>query len=95
MITFTKAFLTSDERTFSTVEEAQRHEIALLLRFDESDLENAPILNSIMDSAEKIVDILTTTVSSKPKARKCNGGKKTRKPTTEPTAATTTPALAQ
>lgn len=43
----------------------------------------------IIENADKIIDILTTTATSKPKARKINGGTKVRKPKPTATPATT------
>jgi hypothetical protein len=82
MIEFTKAFLTSDSKTHSTLEEAKRHELDILwsekIRSDEG-LQSKTVAEWLLENADKIVDILTTTASSKPRARKVNGGKKTRK----------------
>lgn len=86
MIEFTKSFRTSDGSVFATLEEAQQREIARILASDPDDAqrvdESMKLAGTILDNAEKIVDILTTTKSSKPSARKVNGGTKKRKPAT-------------
>lgn len=66
------------EKFFSCIEEAQKEELAGL--FNLFDLENqGTITGIIMDNADRIMDILTMTPSSKPKARAINGGRKPRK----------------
>ena len=100
MIEFTKAFKTSDEATHATLEAAQTHELSLLFRTESKqetgfNLEN--LCNLVMKHREKIVDILSTTASSRPKARRINGGTKKRKAagaSTEP-ASTNQPELKQ
>lgn len=81
MITRTNAFQTSDEKTHATLEDAQRHELSLL--FTKEDFGGAPVVGSvaaaILEHAVKVRDILTTTATSKPRARKVNGGSKKRK----------------
>jgi hypothetical protein len=47
----------------------------------------------VLEQAESIIDILTTTPNSKPSARKINGGRKPRKPR-KPKEAPEAPALA-
>jgi hypothetical protein len=78
MIERTLAFKTTDASTFSELHEAQEHEISLL----HADL--ATVASMILEYSDKIVDILTTTPTSKPKARKIHGGTKTRKPRVSP-----------
>ena len=72
MIEKTTAFMVG-EKVFPCIEEAQRHEILNLLSCTEE------VAGAIMDHSEQIVDILTTTAASKPKARAINGGRKPRK----------------
>jgi hypothetical protein len=67
---------------FPCIAEAQRHEIEELLRAGESGSigftpEN--IAAFILTHQDKILDILTTTPTSKVRARKINGGTKRRK----------------
>ena len=89
MITTTKAFTTSDGRVCATIEEAQKRELALLFKLDSDEIDcaiNNPdttILNLLISERDKVVDILTTTPTSKVRARRVNGGKKTRKPSPE------------
>ena len=91
MITRSPSFITSDNRAFATLEDAQRHEIAILLSLDpETPAENS-LLNLLMEKREALADVLTTTPTSKPRARAVNGGTKTRKP--KPAAAPATPNL--
>lgn len=85
MIEFTKAFKTSDGETHASLEEAQKHELLLIYGTTASDAEAVArehFANVVMDNSDRIVDILTTTATSKPRARKVNGGSKQRKPKT-------------
>ena len=83
MITKVNAYQSSDGTAHSSLEEAQKHEIRKLLAEKlgwEEDREHVKqVTDAIMENSEAIVDILTTTPSSKPKARKVNGGTKKRK----------------
>jgi hypothetical protein len=72
MIEFTKSFKVGD-KVFATIEEAQKHELELLL-----DAADESAINQIINSKDKVVDILTTKAGSLPKARKVNGGRKVR-----------------
>jgi hypothetical protein len=72
MIEFTKAFKISSGETFATVEEAQGMELAILGLPDES-------VQMILKHKGVVIDILTTTATSKPKARRIHGGTKKRK----------------
>lgn len=89
MITKVSAYQSSDGTAHSSLEEAQRAELKTLLKEEagfEEGLALADVVQAIISNAETIVDILTTTPTSKPKARKVNGGTKKRTPkaTTEP-----------
>lgn len=77
MIQKKPCYTTDDGKVFASLEEAQRHEIIVLLKVDEN---LHPMIDEIMANAPKIIDILTTTATSKPKARKVNGGRKPRTP---------------
>lgn len=81
MIEFTKGYKTSDGKLVATGAEAQLHELKLLLGNVPSAIVEHPEIVShfVLENKEKFVDILTTTSSSKPKARSVNGGKKNRK----------------
>lgn len=90
MITFAKSFKASDGRLFGTVQEAQSYELELVVKKEGDDgrvqsvssaMENFPkyFAEKIMENRELILDILTTTNASKPKARAINGGTKKRK----------------
>lgn len=87
MITTAKAFVTSDQKTHATLEDAQKHELAILLRAQagpqaaESGFTLANLVDLVMGCREKVLDVLTTTASSKVRARKVNGGTKKRKTT--------------
>ena len=83
MITRAPAFVTEDGKSFTTLEDAQRHEIAGLLGLDVNEGIEKAVLDRIMEKLELLSDILTTTATSKPKARKVNGGTKKRKPSAE------------
>ena len=88
MITRTQSFQTSNGQVFGTIEEAQRHELAVWIKaLGYSDDESVTLAASMQKDAAKLVDTLTTTATSKPKARRVNGGTKKRKGTE-----TTTPA---
>lgn len=87
MITKVNAYQSSDGTAHSSLEEAQKSEIKSLFKNEEG-YEDSDALNDIVDAiilnAEAIVDILTTTPTSKPKARKVNGGTKKRKKGDQP-----------
>lgn len=74
MIEFTKAYV-ANGKTFATLEEAQASEIAAMF----SATPGADPVVVVMENADKIVDVLTTKESSKPAARRINGGRKLRK----------------
>ena len=87
MIEFTKSYKTGDGNVFATIEKAQKHELSVLFEphptLQATGLPSEPmnewIAEIVLDNKDKIVDILTTTTTSKPKARKINGGRKPRK----------------
>ncbi len=90
MITRTQSYQTSDGQVFGTLEEAQLHELVVWIRSaadtltekaeDTLTVNQAEIIASALQKdAAKIIDILTTTATSKPKARRVNGGTKKRK----------------
>jgi hypothetical protein len=80
MIEKTNAFKVGDQ-SFLTLEQAQKHEIRNLLELDPQivTLDRKEIADWVVQYKDVIVDILTTSASSKPKARKINGGTKRRK----------------
>ena len=88
MIEFTRSFKTSDANVFSSLELAQKHEITRLLQdtigTDKPSLTPIQAADIIVGNLAKVVDILTTTANSRPKARKQNGGTKARKPKVTP-----------
>lgn len=84
------------EQFFPTIVEAQRAELSML--FQEytkipmdanTSITHPTILGAIIQNADRIVDILTMTPASKPRARRINGGtkKRTPKPATQTTPA--------
>lgn len=77
MITRTSAFVTSDNQTFAELDAAIGHELSLI--FPDSAFP-PPTVETILKNRDRIVDLLTTTPTSKPKARKVNGGTKKRTP---------------
>lgn len=86
MITKVNAYQSSDGTAHSSLEEAQKAEIKALFKREERANTSEwlePSLEYIADllveNAGQVVDILTTTPTSKPKARKVNGGTKRRK----------------
>lgn len=90
MITKVGAFKTSDGRTFETIEQAQQNEVEILLGVKDDKMPGtvAELSNLLMEHKDKLVDILTTTPSSKPRARSINGGRKKRKVTPDPAVVT-------
>lgn len=79
MIERTNAFRVGTE-SFLTLEDAQRHELILLMTTMVGATQ--PIVSNVTDyilsNKVKILDILTTTQNSKPRARRINGGTKKR-----------------
>lgn len=70
-----------DGKMFATLEDAQAHELEELLRPDlhSGDLIGlGPAARNIIKNAPKIIDILSTKATSKVRARRINGGTKTR-----------------
>ncbi len=94
-ITFTKAYATSDGKTFGTIEEAQKYELRAILFDVTSNLEDLGqdrwpsnvVVDRLVDHSAAIIDILSTTPTSRPKARKSHGGTR-RKPAAKETANT-------
>lgn len=87
MITKTQAFQTSDNKTHASLEEAQKWEIAILgeaTQLAAVGNNREEVAKWILANAPKLLDILTTKSTSKPRARKVNGGTKKRTPTTPP-----------
>jgi len=80
MIEFTKSYKTVDGKLFDNINEAQIHEIELILeKSDSSTSENAKFIAvAIFKNKDLILDILTTNPNSKPKARAIHGGTKKR-----------------
>lgn len=73
MITFSRAYTTSDGALHLTLEDAQKHELRQLLAI-------APeTAGAILEGKDRIMDILTMRDSALPRARKINGGTKKRK----------------
>lgn len=82
-IEFTKAYVANGV-TYATLKEAQTAEIAAILlpspTSDDKPRSYFEYAKQIVDNAERIIDALTTTEKSRPKARAVNGGRKPRKP---------------
>ncbi len=80
MIEFTKSYKTADGQVFASIEDAQTHEIEDL--FEKNSFETpAEVAKVVLKNKTILVDILTTTPTSKPKARTTHGGTKNRKKT--------------
>lgn len=83
MITKATGYQSSDGTFHATLEDAQESEIVILLGSDPVsslvDLREE-IAAEIVKHKAKVMDILTTTHDSRPKARKINGATRTRKP---------------
>lgn len=82
MIEFTKSYKTTDGEVFATIEEAKRHELILALQTikipEASNISLDDVATLVLTVQEEVVDILTMTPNSKPKARKLHGGTKVR-----------------
>lgn len=80
MIERAAAFKVGD-KTFGTLAEAQKAELLIILGIEEHDSTNAEAVTAkLLQAKDKVVDILTTTESSRLKARRINGGTKKRTP---------------
>jgi len=77
MIERTNSFKVGDQ-SFLTLGEAQKYELGQLLGKKESMSSAIAMAEWILDNKVAILDILTMTPTSKPKARKVNGGTKKR-----------------
>ena len=80
MIEFTKSYKTADGQVFGSIEDAQAHEIEAM--FEKNPFETpADAAKVVIQNKAILIDILTTTPNSKPKARSTHGGTKNRKRT--------------
>ena len=78
MITFQKAYVVGD-KVYATLEEAQRAEIKRLAADTfGSTMTVEDWCHLVVDQKESVMNILTTTDKSRPRARKVNGGRKPR-----------------
>jgi hypothetical protein len=85
MINRITAFADSKGNTYGTLDAAQRAEIKLLMTGNSvgiaaDSVSEDRIAEWVLTNKDKIVDILTTKPNSLTKARKVNGGTKTRTP---------------
>lgn len=87
MITFERAYKTSDGHMVPDLKTAQVMELVTLLKLDGS-----KIAELIVENRVQVLDILTTSKDSRPRARAVNGGKRTRKPKS-PAAPTPVPVM--
>lgn len=87
MIEFTKAYKTTSGQTFESIEAAQEAELQGILAGSEGS--TGTVAKRIVEKSDQIIDLLTTTPKSRPRARKANGATKKRspKPQALPTAA--------
>ena len=77
MIEFTKSYKTADGQVFGSIEDAQLHEVAHI--FEKNPFTTAKEAAAIVLKNKTIlIDVLTTTPTSKPKARATHGGTKSR-----------------
>lgn len=67
MITTAKAFVTSDQKTHATLEDAQKHELNILW-LDKTGTPDVP--EWVLANRDKLLDILSTKPGSKVRARK-------------------------
>jgi len=82
VIVKTQSFQSSNGKIFGSIAEAQKEEVALILQEPLSSITPASvaaILDAILSNSEKIVDVLTTKGSSRPKARTANGATRKKK----------------
>jgi hypothetical protein len=78
MIEFTKSYKTADGNVFGSIVDAQVHEVEVL--FEKNPFESSHDAAAIvLKNKDILIDILTTTPNSKPKARATHGGTKNRK----------------
>ena len=80
MIQKATVFVASNGTKCDTIEAAQLQELIALLG-------ETTTPQKVFENADKVIDALTMRATSKPKARKINGGKKTRKVQEPPNAA--------
>lgn len=79
MIEKTTSFKTSDGTLHETIEAAQVNEVqAYLKSIDISEGEVERLAAGLIKNKDHVIDILTMKASSKPRARKVNGGTKKR-----------------
>ena len=84
MISPTKAY-NCNGILYPSLEEAQVAELADLIRGDDANIQNAPqVAKRLLESSKQVIDILTTTEKSRPRARSVHGGKKKRNKTAQP-----------
>lgn len=82
MIKFTKSYQASDGKCYPTLREAVISELAAIIAGWEVGIQDkaVTIAECMFANAPEVVDILTTTQTSRPKARAIHGAKKPRKP---------------
>lgn len=78
MIERTNAFKVGD-KGFLTLADAQKYELVELARQVDGIVQPETVADWLLAHKDKVLDILTTTSTSKPKARRINGGTKMRK----------------
>lgn len=81
-IAFTKAYVV-DGDVYSSLMEAQVAGLAKLLP-DKTAYSREECAEILVEQKDAVIDILTTTEKSRPRARRINGGRKTRKPKDQP-----------
>jgi len=85
MITKNPSFITSDGTPFLNLAAAQAHELeALFNEAPKPAWTPKDIALHILECKDKVLDALTTGPNSKVRARKINGGKRTRRPSAAP-----------
>ena len=97
MIEFTKSYKTADGQVFGAIEQAQIHELSVAFEkhpvLQATGLPSEPlsdvIAKMVLENKDLVIDVLTTTPNSKPKARAIHGGTKKRTPKTVITDAAT------
>lgn len=79
MIRFEKLPIDDNGQPYPNLAAAQKAEIASITGVT-TDMPPLTVIEAIVAHADAVVDVLTMTPTSKPRARAIHGGKKTRKP---------------
>jgi ABC-type branched-subunit amino acid transport system ATPase component len=85
MITFQKSFRSSDGKLHESLQAAQAAEIRNILFAEQAKvLSEEEVAERVLEKQKEIMDVLSTTESSRPKARSLHGGSKKRRKAEKP-----------